>query len=87
MCALCIAYVRHTNGPEMALFALYLHEIRSDSKKKEGINPPFNGGYKAPNHLVVWLHSRGDFFRFRSIVDFRMMAVIHDLLLMKKDQS
>ena len=44
-------------------------------KKKEGINPPFDGGYKAPNHLVVWLHSRGDFFRFRSIVDFRMMAV------------
>jgi hypothetical protein len=31
----------------------------------------------SPNHLVVWLHSRGDFFRFRSIVDFRirMMAV------------
>ncbi len=46
-------------------------------KKKKRINPPFDGGYKAPNHLVVWLHShsRGDFFRFRSIVDFRMMAV------------
>ena len=53
MCALCIAYVRHTNGPEMALFTLYLHEFRSYSKKKEGINSPFDGGFGAPIHVSI----------------------------------